>query len=85
MVEQMVGHLKLILNSADNYTVQAESTTFQMADHKETSGESDWGFGSRRFAGVEVAGAEIVRFLTDNSRINRLSIAILINSFAIDI
>jgi len=56
-----------------------------MADHKETSGESDWGFGSRRFAGVKVAGAEIVRFLTDNSRINRLSIAILINSFAIDI
>ena len=37
MVEQMVGHLKLILNSADNYTVQAESTTFQMAYHKETS------------------------------------------------
>ncbi|MCY7382940.1 MAG: hypothetical protein LH628_10260 [Microcoleus sp. CAN_BIN18] len=34
---------------------------------------------------MKVAGTRIVRFLTDNSRINRLSIAILINSFAIDI
>ncbi|MFS8119977.1 MAG: hypothetical protein ACMG55_16035 [Microcoleus sp.] len=33
----------------------------------------------------KLPAARLVRFLTDNSRINRLSIAILINSFAIDI
>lgn len=34
--------------------------------------KSDWGLGSRRFAGVAVAVARMVRFLTHNSRINDL-------------
>ncbi|WP_293146926.1 MULTISPECIES: hypothetical protein [unclassified Microcoleus] len=46
--------------------------------------KSDWGFGRRRFAGVEVAGTGIVRFLNDDSRINRLSIAMSIDFFDID-
>jgi hypothetical protein len=45
VVQILVRHLKSILNSAGQLVCQAESTTFQMAYNKETSGRATGGLG----------------------------------------
>jgi hypothetical protein len=56
-----------------------------MAYHKETSLRATGGLGAGDLPEVEVAATGIVRFFNDSSRINRLSIAMSIDFFEIDI